>query len=476
MSAAQGIAFALQVSSSVVLARFLTPTQMGIFAVALAVVSLVSIFQQLNLSALIVREATLTPEITTTTFTINTIVTLLLSAAIALSSYVGEWFLGDPGVRRVLLVVAISPLFGIFMFLPSAHLERAARFKELSLINVISTIINTTATITFAVLGYSYMSIAYSQVISSGIYAAMLVWVGRHYLDHRIGFAAWHRVVQFSAQMVAMTTITTASTRLSDIVLGRLLGLGSLGLYNRAGGINQLLWNNIHSIAGRVVLVDFAAAHRQGHSLHDRYTRTVAIVTGLLWPAFAGLIVVADPLVRFVYGERWAAAVVPFQLLGVASVLRVSITMTYEVFTVTDSLRVQTRIEATRGLLSFALFVTGCMISLEAAAAARIIDATVALYLYRPHLNRLTDTRTRDFSSIFSTSALLAALAVAPAILALEAGLAAQDPLLYLIGSIIAGVLAWLSGLFALDHPIAQEIRVSFVAYAPRLRAALLTQ
>ena len=446
---------------------------MGIFAVAIAVVSLVSIFQQLNLSALIVREATVTPEITSTTFTINGIVTLLLSAVIALSSYVGEWFLSDPGVRRVLLVVAISPLFGIFMFLPSAHLERAARFRELSLINVISTIINTATTITFAVLGHSYMSIAYAQVISSGIYAAMLIWVGCHYLSHRIGFAAWRRVADFSAQMVAITTITTASTRLSDIALGRLLGLGSLGFYNRAGGINQLLWSNIHSIAGRVVLVDFASVIRRGHSLRERYMRTVAIITGLLWPAFAGLIVVADPLVRFIYGERWAPAVMPFQLLGVASVLSVSITMTYEVFTVTDNLRTQTRIEAVRGVFSFALFVAGCMISLEAAAGARILDAVFALCLYRPHLNRLTGTKTRDFARIFATGGLLAAFAVGPAVIALEAGLAARDPLHYLAGSIVAGVLLWLFGLFALDHPIAQEIRVSANAYVPRVRAAL---
>jgi hypothetical protein len=35
--------------------------------------------------------------------------------------------------------------------------------------------------------------------------------------------------------------------RISDIMLGRLLGLGALGIYNRASGLNRLIWNNIHS-------------------------------------------------------------------------------------------------------------------------------------------------------------------------------------------------------------------------------------
>ncbi|CAA9531491.1 MAG: hypothetical protein AVDCRST_MAG91-2995 [uncultured Sphingomonadaceae bacterium] len=470
---AQAISVVLQFASSVVLARYLTPYEMGIFAVAVATVGMLSLFQQLGLSALIVREEVLTNEVSSTAFTINALITTALSLVIVGASYAGAAFLGDDGVRQVLLVLAVTPLFGVLSFLPGANLERHGRFRDIAVISTMSGVIGAVTTIVLAVLGFKYMSIAYAQVAGSAALALMLIIAGRQHFSCKVGFMAWRRVADFGLQMLAVSGIASASHRLSEIMLGRLLGLASLGLYNRASGLNGLIWNNIHMVVGRVVLVDFAGLHRQGISLRERYKRTVAIVTAVLWPAFAGLAIVAEPFIVIVYGERWVPAVVPFVYLAIASMILVAITMTWELFTATGRLRTQTRIEFIRALVSFALFVGGCLISLEAAAAARVLDAIFSVLLYRPHLNRMTNTTAADFWPIYARSAVLTALAVAPAAVLMTWGEANGSPTL-LAGVIGLGIVLWSAGLFALKHPLADELKATighrFPGVAGRLK------
>jgi O-antigen/teichoic acid export membrane protein len=58
--------FVLQFGGSVVMARLLTPHEMGIFAVAYAIVGILSTIRALGLSSFLIREPDLTPEIVAT--------------------------------------------------------------------------------------------------------------------------------------------------------------------------------------------------------------------------------------------------------------------------------------------------------------------------------------------------------------------------------------------------------------------------
>jgi O-antigen/teichoic acid export membrane protein len=215
------------------------------------------------------------------------------------------------------------------------------------------------------------------------------------------------------------------------------------------------------------MLVDFANVHRQGVPLKDRYLKTVAMVTATLWPGFAGLAILAEPIIILVYGERWVSAALPLTYLAIASVILVTITMTSEVFTVTGNLRQQTRIEAIRAPISLVVFVAACTISLEAAAFSRIIDAAIAVMLYRPHLNRVTGTCFGDLKRIYAHSVLLALAAAAPAGILLVWTGPRVSPQLALVGGVSLGVILWAGMLLALKHPLASEAIVTIKRRLP---------
>ncbi len=458
MGGAQAASLLLQFASTIVLARLLTPLETGIYAVGAATAGVLSILQAFGLQGMIVRERELTRDIEATAFTVNALISIALALAIAAAGLFGSSFLHNPGVGRVLRVLALGALFGIVTFLPTAKLEREGRFKAISVVQTASGVINTVSTILLASLGFSYMSIAYAGLGSGLAYAVMINIAGREHVRFRVSRRAWRPVANYGLQMLAVSGVNSVALRLSDVALGRIQGLSALGYYSRAGALNGLLWSNIHMVIGRVVFVDYARLVRNGLPLRERYMQTVEVVTAVLWPSFAGFALLAAPFIRTVYGERWVPAARPLAMLAIASIILVSITMTWELFTATGRLREQTRIEFIRSSISVLLFTGGCTISLTAAAAARIAEAVIALLIYRPHLNRMTDTALADFLPIYGRSALLTIAAVAaPALLMTHYRFAASTPLPLVVASIAAGAIGWCAGLALLRHPILAE-------------------
>lgn len=459
MALCQVLSVLLQFLGSVVLARHVTPEEMGIYAVAAAAVGLLALIQAFGLQSLIVREEVLTEGLVRTAFTVNLVLNLVLVVGTAALGYVGGRALGDERVRTVILALALTPLFGILDFLPSAQLERAGRFKALSIAGVVSGAMGAVVTATSAVAGARYMTAVYAGWASAGTYAALVNIVGRRHVRLGLGVEQWRRTANFGLQVFLTSGMHAIGGRLSDIALGRLQGLAALGVYNRAGSLNGLLWNNVHLAIGRVMLVDFADLHRQGRSLRERYIATVDVITALLWPAFAGLAILAGPLIEVIYGERWTSAALPMSLLALASIVSVSITMTWEVFTATGNLAVQTRMEFYNAVIGTLAFIAGGWFGILGAAASRVVSAALAVLVYRRHLNRMTDTRSSDFVGVYARSAGLTLLSSLPPLaLMLAYGFSPKAPLGLVLASVVAGLVFWSVGVVVLRHRILGEV------------------
>ena len=462
MAAAQGSYFALQFGASIVLARLLSPHDMGVFAIALATISLLALVQAFGLGSLIVREPRLEPDLLATAFTINALIGVLLAATTAGLGLFGAALLREQGVASVLLVLAAQPLIAIFEFLPASRLEREGDFKTIALVRTLRSAIATALTIVLAFKGFSYMSLAWGQLAGAAFNAVALNVLAPRHVSFRISLKEWRAVARFGRQMLAVSGVNALADRMAEILLGRIIDLAAIGLYARASSMFHLLWNNIHIVMARILLVDFADLVRRGVPLRDRYLRVVALMTGALWPGFAGLAILSRPLVQLIYGPQWLGAALPLSMLSIAAMILVSITMTWQVFIVSRETDRQARIEFLRSGVGLALFTAGCFVNLTTAAATRIADALFSVFLYRPHMERMTGATRADLAPIYRSSAIatLAAVAPAAALMALFRG-SPTIPAPYVMGAIAAGVALWLAALWSLRHPLFHELAMA---------------
>ena len=450
--------FIIQFGGSVVLSRLLTPYEMGVYAAASALIGILSVLQAFGVALFVIREAEIDQATLSSAFTVNALLSLLLSLVIVALSSTGALLLHAPGVRQVMLVLAATPLIGIFEFLPAVRLERDGAFQPIAVVSLLRAAVTTSVTVALAVFGYGYMSFPYGAVLAATASAAAFMIVGRQHVSFRVGLTAWRHIVRFGLQQLAIQGINTIGGRAAEFILGRLLGLDALGLYGRASNLNNLVWTNIHMVAGRVLLVSLAEQHRKTGELRDDYLRIVEVMTAFLWPIFAGLAVLAGPLIRIVYGQAWIAAAPPFAALAVSAILLVSITMTWEIFVIKNETGRQARFEFIRTAFGFTMFIAGCFLSLTAAASARIAEAVFSILIYRPHIERMTSTRLSDYIWIYIRSGTLTLTACAPAICVMAIyRWSPAVPLSWVFVAIAAGALLWALALRLTDHQLSRE-------------------
>ena len=448
----------MQFGGSVIMARLLTPYELGVYAVAAAIVGLLAIIRAFGLQAFIIREPELSPDIIACAFTINALLAIVTASLVVILAHAGGAALGEPGVRDVMQLLAFIPILGVFDFLPGVRLERIGAFRIVAVVNFLRVLVSTILTLLLASHGYSYTSIAYGTLTAAVISAVCLNIAGRRFISFRIGFTDWRRITRFGLQLLTISAIGNIAIRLTDLLVARLVGIAELGLYSRASGLNNLLWDNLHMVIARIVFVDFAERQRRGLPLRETYLRIVAMVTGLLWPAFAGLAILAGPIISLVYGPVWTAAAIPLSMLAIAGLVLTAITMTGEVFLVAGETARQVRFELKRTVFGVVVFAAGCSFGLNAAAAARIIEAVGALFLAKEDLKRMTGTVTADYPRIYGQSAALTVGACLPTFLVMAGhGWDFATPVPAIIGSVGAGVVCWGVLLWRFGHPLFLE-------------------
>ncbi|MBD8699824.1 lipopolysaccharide biosynthesis protein [Sphingomonas sp. CFBP 13714] len=450
----------IQFGSSVVLARILTPYELGVFAIALATVGMITAFQSLGLGNYLIRADVVDRDVLSSVFSVNILLSIAISAIIVAFGLLGQALFKDPGVQAVLFWIAWTPLINALSLVPTGLLQREGNFKSISTIRLISSLTGTICTVLFAIAGFSYMSLAYGSVITAVMGSVATCLVAPRHVQFRLGTRHWRDIYKFGSRMLMINGVVQMQNQVSNFALGNLSGLSALGLYSRANNLFSILSDNVHTVLARVLIADFAQIARDGAPLRLRYLRVLEFMTAILWPAFAGMAVLAGPMVYILYGAKWTALALPLAVLCFNGILWVSVTMAWELFVVAKETSKQARFEIIRATVGVALFVTGALFSLTGAMVGRVAEGMFAVFLYLPHIKRMTGSHDGDFLPIYRRSAVVTIAAICPPLLLMMwHGWDARTPFVQVAMSVVAGGLLWALALLYYRHPIITELR-----------------
>jgi len=134
--------------------------------------------------------------------------------------------------------------------------------------------------------------------------------------------------------------------------------------------------------------------------------------------------------------------------------------MAWELFVVAKETSKQARFEIIRATVGVALFVTGALFSLTGAMLGRVAEGMFAVFLYLPHIKRMTGSHDGDFLPIYRRSAVVTIAAICPPLLLMMwHGWDARTPFVQVAMSVVAGGLLWALALLYYRHPIITELR-----------------
>jgi O-antigen/teichoic acid export membrane protein len=302
-----------------VLARLLSPAEIGVFVVGGTVVLLGEILRDFGASTYLIQAREITPAGVRTTFTLTLLLSVGLAGAIFGSADSLAAFYGDPRLAPVLAVTAAGFLVGPFINPVLALLRREMAFDKVALINTIGVAANLVTAIGLAVAGFGYLSLAFAYLVSVIATAAAAAFFRPPYPVFRLTLADWRRVFSFGSYASATALLNNIYQAWPQLVLGRILGFDAVGLYSRALMLVQMPERSLLAALQPVVLPALAAEARRGGDLRAPYIQAIALATAVQWPFLISLAILAEPAVRVVLGPAWAEAASVVRLMALAS-------------------------------------------------------------------------------------------------------------------------------------------------------------
>ena len=320
--AAQLLKFLISTTSTIVLARLLTPQDYGLIGMVAVVTGFVSIFKDMGLAIATIQKEEINGDQVSTLFWINVVISIAVMLVTTAIAPAVAWFYGEPRLTLVTVGFAGALVFGGLAVQHEALLRRQMRFTSLAVIEISSLIVGIVAAVIFASHGARYWALVVNQLVQAITYAVG-VWIICGWIPGRPRRHSGVRsMFAFGGNLTGFHVINYFARNLDNMLIGKFWGSWQLGLYAKA---YQLLLLPIDQINSPIAAVAIPALSRLADSperYRRAYLRILQKVAILTMPAMAFMIGCSDWIITLVLGPQWIDASRIFALLGIVGLVQ----------------------------------------------------------------------------------------------------------------------------------------------------------
>jgi len=451
---------ALALASSAVLARLLSPAEIGVYSIAAVLTGLAQVFRDLGTGQLLVARRDLSTQEQRALFSIALAMGWGLACLLAVLAAPLAAFYRQPELRTVLHILLLNFLLVPFSSQVTAMLRREMRAGALLKVSSSYCVVQFIATIALASTGMGPSALAWGSFCATvaGLIAALMLQPPG--MAWRPAWQGVRQLVRPGGLAVTGNAIDEVGVVAPDLVAGKLLGAEEVALLGKAQSVLALFNQAVTSAVSPVVFPLFAKHAREGGDPVQAFVSAAACITALSWPFFLYAGLFASPLVSLLYGNQWQGSVPLIRIMCGAAALYSMFNMARYLLLATGHIGEQARIDAISVAGRLLLLVPAALASLQWLAAAVALSLVLRSFVVLRSLRSLYGLELLALLGQLRKSALAAVAAAGPAVLVLLASPNGAGALQMLAGA-GAGAFGWGLAIWLQRHPLAGFLRPS---------------
>lgn len=310
--------------SIMILARLLTPDEIGVYAVAGTASLIATELSSFGVIQYLIREKTIHEDKIRSVLGMAIIVSWGLGIILILTTPYIAAFYEKSEIKVLLWILSISFFIVPFFSVPIALWKRQMKFQQIALLSFTGQLITSVSTISLVLLGLSYYGLAIGVII--GVLSRMLltvfikpegtVWIPK--------FTLVKNLFKFGIFASSTNVFVRISEGTPDLVIGKIGSMADVGYFSRGFGAVLFLNKILVSAVAPVILPHLADVKRSGGSVSEAYLKSVKLLLAFSLPVFAVVSAASYPMIIGLFGDQWVTAV-PITSILAAWVMFVSI-------------------------------------------------------------------------------------------------------------------------------------------------------
>lgn len=309
---------AISFVSNIVLARLLTPDDYGTIGMLMIFIAVANTFVDGGFGSALIQKKEPTKEDYSTIFWWNMFLSVVLYGLLFIGAPAVARFYNLPLLCDVLRVQGIVLIINALSIIQQNQLRKQLKFKRLAIVTVISATLSAGIAIILAYMGWGVWALVAQQLMLSG-FTTILLWIVNQWYPLLIfSKESFKQLFGFGGFILVSNIINTFCDNIQGLLLGKFAVASTLGLYTQARKLEEISSTSISSIVNQVAYPVLSQKQDDKTALVNIIRKFVTLIATFVFPLMLYLILIAEPLITFLYSERWIECVPYFQILCIA--------------------------------------------------------------------------------------------------------------------------------------------------------------
>jgi O-antigen/teichoic acid export membrane protein len=312
----------LGVIRTLILARLLSTEAFGIMGVTLLAMSTLETFSQTGFEIALIQKQEDIRSYLDTAWTLQLIRGFLLFLVLIITAPLIAYFFESPESAMVIRAMSIIELLKGVTNIGVIYFQRSLDFNKQFTYQFSATVMNLVTATVAALIWRNVWALVLGLLIGQ-ITRCFLSFVKQSYRPKL--YIDWQKAREmfgFGSWVLATNIVVFLAVNGDDFLLGKLLGVATLGLYQMAFRFANLATTDITRVISQVTLPAYAKLQSDTTKLRLAFLKTLEAVISITVPIFAIIFFLGFDFTRIFLGEEWMPMVTGMQILSVSGVIR----------------------------------------------------------------------------------------------------------------------------------------------------------
>ena len=312
----------INLASVVIFSRLLTPDELGVHVVAVAIAALAIEVRLLGTGGYLIRKESISKLDCQRVVGVTMAISFPLGILMFLTSgWVGSLF-DEPGVDNVLAVLSLGFITAPFISVSRSVLSRDFRFDVLLLNNVLATVITFLASLAALFLNAGYMSLSIGLVVGQFSKMLFFIFYKSPDISWKPVFKNTLEVFKFGVFVSQAALLRKLAETSPDIIIGKLGNPALAAIFSRSIGLYKFFFDSVSSAVQPVVMPYLSNVKRVKGNTAEAYLNAVTHLSILIIPVLSVLALSAKPAILLMFGDQWLDSVQYVPALCILGMIR----------------------------------------------------------------------------------------------------------------------------------------------------------
>lgn len=306
---------------SIFLSRILLPSEFGLLGMIAVFIGIGNVLFEGGMTSSLIRSKERDTDDYSTVFYFNIAASVGIYILLFLSAPFIANFYNQPILAPLTRVYGLTFILSSFGTVQHTILTIHLQFKKQTLVSLPALVLSGIVGVLLALRGFGVWSIVASSLVNAFLTSALLWYYSDWYPRRMFSIKKFRDHFGYGYKLTLSGLVDIVYTNIYQIVIGRYYVLSQVGYYTRANTLMMLPVGNISTALNRVVFPLFSQVQDDIPRFRKAYRQVMQMVLFIVTPIIGLMAVLAEPLVTFLFTEKWLPCVPIFQIICLSGVL-----------------------------------------------------------------------------------------------------------------------------------------------------------